>query len=81
MSDEDFIKNRISFQVAPYALYDVLKALSNDVENRTKIVVTKEDNDIVVMVTKEKYKKEDASNGDNITIREEIYLENPLFYK
>lgn len=63
METEYFIKNRISFQVAPYALYDVVHALLNDIENHTNVVVTKEDGNLVVMVAKQRYRK-DTSNGE-----------------
>jgi hypothetical protein len=46
---EEFIKNRKSIQVAPYALADVLEALTNDQEHFVDIVVTKEDGHLVVM--------------------------------
>ena len=48
--DKDrFIKNRKSFIVAPYALADVIEALSNDYDNLVDICVTKEDGHLVVM--------------------------------
>ena len=48
--DKDrFIKNRKSFNVAPYALADVIEALSNDYDNLVDICVTKEDGNLVVM--------------------------------
>lgn len=40
---EEFIKNRKSIQVAPYALADVIEALTNSPEYFVDIVVTKED--------------------------------------
>lgn len=46
---ECFIKNRKSFNVAPYALADVIEALSNDYDNLVDICVTKEDGNLVVM--------------------------------
>ena len=51
--DEMFIKNRIAFQVAPYALADVLEALHRDDEHRVKTVVTKEDGHLVVFFYRE----------------------------
>lgn len=48
--DKDrFIKNRKSFNVAPYALADVIEALANDYDNLVDICVTKEDGNLVVM--------------------------------
>lgn len=50
-------KETVTFKVAPYALYDVLRAL--EVQNNNNLYeyyekgVTKEDNDLVVWVTKE----------------------------
>jgi len=50
-------KEMISFKVAPYALYDVLRAF--EVQNNNNLYehyekgVTKEDNDLIVWVTKE----------------------------
>ena len=58
--DERFIKNRIAFQVAPYALADVLEALHRDQEHRVETVVTKEDGHLVVFFYRE-YKS--VSNG------------------
>lgn len=46
--EEEFIKHRKSFKVAPYALADVIEALSNDSEYHTDICVTKEDDHLVV---------------------------------
>ncbi len=46
---EKFIKNRKSIQVAPYALAEVIEALTNDTEHFVDIVVTKEDGHLVVM--------------------------------
>lgn len=46
---EEFMKNRKSIQVAPYALADVIEALTNDTEHFVDIVVTKEDGHLVVM--------------------------------
>lgn len=46
---EEFIKNRKSIQVAPYALAEVIEALANDTEHFVDIVVTKEDGHLVVM--------------------------------
>ena len=50
-------KDTIRFKVAPYALYDTLKALhlmnDNHINEYYAIGVTKEDNDLVVWVTKE----------------------------
>jgi hypothetical protein len=46
---EEFIKNRKSIQVAPYALAEVIDALTNDPEHFADIVVTKEDGHLVVM--------------------------------
>lgn len=48
-SDERFIRNRVSFEVAPYALADAIEALTKDQEHLVRIVVTKEDNRLVVM--------------------------------
>ena len=48
-ADALFIKNRVCFEVAKYALADVIEALANDTENFVRIVVTKEDNQLVVM--------------------------------
>ena len=51
------MKETVRFKVAPYALYDVLRAL--EVQNNNNLYeyyekgVTKEDNDLVVWVTKE----------------------------
>lgn len=53
MSDKDFIKHRKSFVVAKHALADVIEALSNDDEHYVKIVVTKEDNELVVFFNRE----------------------------
>jgi hypothetical protein len=46
---EEFIKNRKSIQVAPYALAEVIEALTNDPDHFVDIVVTKEDGHLVVM--------------------------------
>ena len=45
----------IDFTVAPYVLYDVLKALNSSVKENEyqKIVVTGEDNDLMVRVHRE----------------------------
>ena len=48
-SDDRFIKNRTCFEVAKYALADVIEALSNDQDHFVRIVVTKEDGNLVVM--------------------------------
>ena len=40
---EKFIKNRKSIQVTPYALAEVIEALTNDSEHFVDIAVTKED--------------------------------------
>ena len=48
-SDDTFIKNRTCFEVAKYALADVIEALSNDQDHFVRIVVTKEDGNLVVM--------------------------------
>lgn len=63
--DEDrFIKNRKSFNVAPYALADVIEALANDCDNLVDICVTKEDGNLVVMFNrKPKPSREMAMNG------------------
>lgn len=58
--DERFIKNRIAFQVAPYALADVLEALHRDQEHRVETVVTKEDGHLVVFFYRE---HKSVSNG------------------
>lgn len=44
-----FIKNRVCFGVAKYALADVIEALARDQDHNVQIVVTKEDGDLVVM--------------------------------
>ena len=46
---EKFMKNKKSIQVSPYALADVIEALTNDSEHFVDIVVTKEDGHLVVM--------------------------------
>jgi len=50
-------KETVTFKVAPYALYDVLRALEveaqQDIYTHFEKGVTKEDNDLVVWVTKE----------------------------
>lgn len=43
------MKNRKSIQVTPYALAEVIEALTNDPERFADIVVTKEDGHLVVM--------------------------------
>lgn len=59
------IKNtRISFRVAPYALFDVLKALQNDCENYTELSVGMEDSHLVVFVTKRPKKVEADAEGE-----------------
>ena len=56
---EVFIKNRKSIQVAPYALADVIEALTNDTEHFVDVVVTKEDGHLIVMFnrTHKSYKR------------------------
>jgi hypothetical protein len=57
-------KDTIRFKVAPYALYDVLKALhlmnDNHVNELYEFGVTKEDNDLVVWVKKDYIPTSDA---------------------
>lgn len=48
-NEDAFIKNRKSFNVAPYALADVIEALTNDDRHFVDICVTKEDGRLVVM--------------------------------
>lgn len=48
-NEKAFIKNRKSFNVAPYALADVIEALANDDEHFVDICVTKEDGKLMVM--------------------------------
>lgn len=43
------MKNRKSIQVTPYALAEVIDALTNDQEHFADIIVTKEDGHLVVM--------------------------------
>lgn len=49
IEDGRFIKNRVCFGVAKYALADVIEALARDQDHNVQIVVTKEDGDLVVM--------------------------------
>lgn len=49
IEDGRFIKNRVCFGVAKYALADVMEALARDQDHNVQIVVTKEDGDLVVM--------------------------------
>ena len=58
--DDAFIKNRKCFEVAKYALADVIEALSNDQDHFVRIVVTKEDGNLVVMFER---KHKSASGG------------------
>ena len=54
----------IEFKVASYALYDTIKGLHNSSEDNSymEIIVTKEDNDLVVRCWKEYYpQSEDAT--------------------
>jgi hypothetical protein len=51
MTDNEFVKNRETVQVAPYALYDALHALHND---GCKCVVSKEDDHLVIHYAKHK---------------------------
>lgn len=51
MTDKEFIKNRETVQVAPYALYDALHALHND---GCMCVVSKEDGNLVIHYAKHK---------------------------
>lgn len=52
------VKEFVRFTVAPYALYDVIQAISNENMNNLGDVyqtyVTKEDNDLVVVVRKQR---------------------------
>jgi hypothetical protein len=48
-NEDAFIKNRKSFNVASYALADVIEALANDDEHFVDICVTKEDGKLMVM--------------------------------
>lgn len=65
-------KETITFKVAPYALYDVLRAL--EVQNNNNLYeyyekgVTKEDNDLVVWVTKQYLPKpsEDCCSASSV---------------
>ena len=49
IDDGRFVKNRVCFEVAKYALADVVEALAWDQDHNVKIVVTKEDGNLVVM--------------------------------
>lgn len=49
IEDGRFIKNRVCFGVAKYALADVIEALARDQDHNVQIAVTKEDGDLVVM--------------------------------
>lgn len=52
------MKKLYDFKVAPYALYDVIKALYIGGEKEyVNLIVTKEDNDLIVRVYKEKLPK------------------------
>lgn len=49
IEDGRFIKNRVCFEVAKYALADVIEALARDQDHNVRIAVTKEDGNLVVM--------------------------------
>lgn len=63
---ERFIKNRKSFNVAPYALSDVIEALSNDYDNLVDICVTKEDGNLVVMFNRKPKPSCDMDGCDSV---------------
>lgn len=73
-----FIQNRKSFNVAPYALADVIEALSNDDDNLVDICVTKEDGNLVVMFNR-KAKPPRAMNGNGSVCGEAPPTDEPLF--
>lgn len=75
MTDEQFIKTRHSFAVAPYALYDVIHALLNDNENYTRLSVGKEDGSLVVFVAKEHKYRHNGANGNEVG---EIPIDNQM---
>ena len=53
------------FKVAPYALYDVIKALYIGSENEyVNLIVTKEDNDLVVRAYKETLPKKSLETSN-----------------
>lgn len=77
--DKDrFIKNRKSFNVAPYALADVIEALANDDDNLVDICVTKEDGNLVVMFNR-KPKPPRNINGCGSVCGESSPTDEPLF--
>jgi len=65
--------DKISFKVAPYALYDVLWAFErinhHNAHEHYETTVTKEDNDLIVVVTKEDlrqtYDSRNSLSGDS----------------
>lgn len=73
-NETKFISNRKSFNVAPYALADVIEALANDDEHFVDICVTKEDGRLVVMfnrIYKDKAVDTGCTNGISSNIGEE----------
>lgn len=70
--------SKIYFKVAPYALFDVLKAFENDsdIHRRIDYTVTKEDGELVV-IANENYKqvvhKESLTNTNGELLDEETY--------
>ena len=74
-----FIKNRKSFNVAPYALADVIEALTNDYDNLVDICVTKEDGHLVVMFNRELKPSRDMNGCDGSVCGEAPPTDEPLF--
>ena len=70
---EKFMKNKKSIQVSPYALADVIEALTNDSEHFVDIIVTKEDGHLVVMFNRTHKSCSGLSEGllDKATAKED----------
>ena len=70
---EKFMKNKKSIQVSPYALADVIEALTNDSEHFVDIVVTKEDGHLIVMFNRTHKSCSGLSEGllDKATAKED----------